>query len=317
MPTSTLKNKIIGITMGDPSGIGPEVVAKALSNPLIYPLARFKIIGNKEIYKQYVQKLSPNCSFIHAGDLSLSRWKSGCVNPLSGADSLMYLEKAVRLLKNKGIDALVTAPVSKEAIARVNPSFVGHTEFLARSWDIKNVGMMFVSDALRAVLATRHIPLKEVSNTLNRHLIFETIQLTYTALQELFKIKNPVIAVCGLNPHAGENGLLGKEEIKKIIPAIKKAQKRKWRVEGPFSADSLFIPSIVKRYDAVVAMYHDQGLIPIKTLFSPKLVNLTIGLPFIRTSPAHGTAFDIAGKNMADCSSMREAIKLAVALSNS
>lgn len=302
--------------MGDPSGIGPEVVAKALSNPLIYQLARFKIIGNKEIYKQYAKKLSPYCSFIHAGDLALSRWKGGCVNPLSGADSLMYLEKAVQLLKNKEIDALVTAPVSKEAIARGNSSFVGHTEFLARSWDVKNVGMMFVSGALRVVLATRHIPLKEVSHTLNRHLIFETIQLTYAVLQELFKIKNPVIAVCGLNPHAGESGLLGKEEIKKIIPAIKKAQKRKWRVEGPFSADSLFVPSIVKRYDAVVAMYHDQGLIPVKTLFFSKLVNLTIGLPFIRTSPAHGTAFDIVGKNMADCSSMLEAIKLAAALTD-
>lgn len=317
MPTLKSNSKHIGITLGDPCGIGPEVVAKALAHPAIANLAQFQLIGNEEIYRQYAKHLAPNCSFVQAGSLVLSQWKRGEINPLSGKDSLDYLKKAVELLKHKEIDALVTAPVSKEAIAHTDPSFVGHTEFLADNWNIKHVGMMFVSETLRTVLVTRHIPLRKVSQTLNSRLIFETIALTQQALGQFFKIKDPVIGVCGLNPHAGEGGLLGKEEMTKIIPAIKKALKNKWNIEGPLSADSLFAPDNVKRYDAIVAMYHDQGLIPVKALFFSKLVNLTVGLPFVRTSPAHGTAFDIAGKNMADPSSMCEAIKLAAGLSDS
>ncbi len=289
MPTSRLRIKI-GITLGDLRGVGPEVVAKALDRWDISRLADFKIIGQPIITSPFTAK--------HAGQLSLN-----------------YLQTAVDLLKKKEIDALVTAPVSKEAISTVDPTFQGHTEFLAKAFGVKNVGMLFVTDELRTIIVTRHIPLKDVSKTINRQNILSTIQLTHHTLQKQFGIPNPHLAVCGLNPHAGEGGTIGREEIQKIIPAIKQAQRKGIDVEGPFAADTLFSSGNSRRYDAVVAMYHDQGLIPIKTLAFRKAVNLTIGLPFVRTSPAHGTAFDIAGKNIADPSSMCEAIKLAVGLS--
>ena len=285
MPTSRLKSKI-GITLGDPRGIGYEVTAKALHRRDIARLADFKIIGQPTSLSRSAKKL--------AGELSL-----GC------------LKTAIQLLKNKDIDALVTAPVSKEAIMAVEPSFQGHTEFLAKAFGIKNVGMFFVTEHLRTIIVTRHIPLKNVSRAITRQNILATIELAHRSLQKQFKVSHPRVAVCGLNPHAGEGGTIGKEEIQKIIPAIQDAQKKGIHVEGPFAADTLFSDC---SYDAVVAMYHDQGLIPIKTLAFRKAVNLTIGLPFVRTSPAHGTAFDIAGKNKADPSSMIEAIKLAVRL---
>jgi len=210
----------------------------------------------------------------------------------------------------------VTAPVCKETICRFKPFFQGHTEFLSNAFGIKNVGMMFVAKNLRTILVTRHIPLGKVSKAINTQLVYETVSLANTTLKNQFRIKRPVIAVCGVNPHAGEGGTIGKEEINAVIPAIVKAKHNRINVQGPFAADTLFSPDISKRYDAVVAMYHDQGLIPVKTLYFTELVNLTVGLPFIRTSPAHGTAFDIAGKNRSNSSSMCEAIKLAVRLSS-
>jgi len=175
---------------------------------------------------------------------------------------------------------------------------------------------MFVADKLKTVLATRHIPLSRVSKKITPALLTEVIHLAAVALQNYFKIKNPAIAVCGLNPHAGENGEMGKEEIQTIIPALQKIKRNGIDVRGPFSADTLFYPPISQKYDAIISMYHDQGLIAIKSLYFKNLVNLTIGLPFVRTSPAHGTAFDIAGKNKADPSSMQAAIKLALQLSS-
>jgi 4-hydroxythreonine-4-phosphate dehydrogenase len=174
--------------------------------------------------------------------------------------------------------------------------------------------MMFVCDNLRVILVTRHIPLKEVSAALTTRAVYNTIQLAHAALKDYFGLKNSLITVCGLNPHAGEGGTIGREEIRHILPAIQQAQRRGMKIEGPFAADTLFSPQMARRYDAVVTMYHDQGLIPIKTQYFTKPVNLTVGLPFVRTSPAHGTAFDIAGQDKADASSMTEAISLAVRL---
>ena len=307
--------QLIGITMGDPSGIGPEVMVKAIQSSKLPRDCRFKIIGDYVLYQRYSSFLPKNCTFVDLQCLPLKKWRIGKPNRLSGKASLAYLEKAVELLKKKEISSLVTAPVSKEAVAFLKPSFQGHTEFLAEAFGIKEAGMMFVADKFRTILVTRHIPLKAVSKTITTQNIYSTLNLTHRALIELFKIKRPCIAVCGLNPHAGEKGLLGKEEIKKIIPAIQKARKNKMNIIGPMAADTLFLPEKLSRYDAVAAMYHDQGLIPMKALYFRKVVNLTIGLPFIRTSPAHGTAFDIAGKDMADPSSMIEAIQLAACLS--
>ena len=307
-------NKIIGITLGDPSGIGPEVVAKAIKK-LSRSTGRFVIFGDWFIYKKHASTIPSNCHFIDFKLIARNNLKIGKINRASAQASLTYLDGAIDLLKKKDIHALVTAPVNKEAICLIKPHFHGHTEFLAEAFNVKNFGMMFVTDTLKTIIVTRHIAVNEISKTLNSRLILETINLAYTALKDQFKIKTPRIAVCGLNPHAGEGGTIGKEEITKIIPAIKQAQEKGINVSGPFAADTLFSPKNIKNFDAFVAMYHDQGLIPIKTLKFNSAVNLTVGLPFIRTSPAHGTAFDIAGKNKADESSMIEAIKLAVLLS--
>jgi 4-hydroxythreonine-4-phosphate dehydrogenase len=308
------KNKCIGITLGDPAGIGPEVVAKALANPAIRKLGSFKLIGDHWIYKKYSTTNYKNCSFLDLKSIQPKQWKIGKPNLASAKASLNALNKGIELLKNKEISSLVTAPLSKEPIGRILPSFQGHTEFLADAFDIKHVGMMFVADKVRTIIVTRHIPLNKVCNAISTANVYDTIDLTHRALRDMFKIKKPVIGVCGVNPHAGEGGTIGKEELTKIIPAIKKARRRRMNIEGPFAADTLFSPDIAQQYDAIVAMYHDQGLIPVKTLCFKELVNLTIGLPFIRTSPAHGTAFNIAGKHKADPSSMCAAIKLAAEL---
>ena len=308
------KNKCIGITLGDPSGIGPEVVAKALANPAVRKLASFKLIGDYWVYRKYCLNNYRNCSFVDIKSIQPKQWKIGKPNLASAKAALNALQEGVDLLKKKEITSLVTAPLSKEPISRILPSFQGHTEFLADAFGIRNVGMMFVGDQVRTIIVTRHIPLNQVCKALNTANVYDTINLTYRALRDLFKLKKPVIGVCGVNPHAGENGTMGREEITKIIPAIKKAKRRNMNIEGPFAADTLFSPDIAHQYDAIVAMYHDQGLIPVKTLCFKELVNLTIGLPFIRTSPAHGTAFNIAGNDKADPSSMRAAIKLAAQL---
>ena len=305
------KKPNIAITLGDPSGIGPEVIAKALSKTDIQRLANFHIMGDAFIFNRFFKKKSPNCTFIDSGNIYPKTWKPGMANETSAKSSLDYLNKAIQLIKEKKISAVVTGPVSKEFIWTIDSTFSGHTEYFARAFQIKRYEMMFVGPNIRTVIVTRHMPLRSVSDAISKEKILDTITLTHDALQKLFKIKNPSIAVCGLNPHAGEGGTLGTEEIHHIIPAIEQAKQLGINVRGPFAADTLFSPDIGKQYDLIIAMYHDQGLIPVKTLAFKKLVNLTIGLPFVRTSPAHGTAFDIAGKNKADASSMCEAIKLA------
>jgi len=312
--TVRYSNKCIGITLGDPSGIGPEVVARALAKPSIRNLADYILIGDYTTYSRYSRTRHKNCSFLDL-NTKAELYPIGRPNQKSAQLSLSALNTAVDLLKHKQIASLVTAPVCKKTISRIDSTFQGHTEFLAEAFDTQNAGMMFVAEKMKTIIVTRHIPLNQISDSINSGNIFDTIQITHTALKKNFHIRQPTIAVCGLNPHAGEGGTIGQEEIKFIIPAIKKARLKKIRVEGPFAADTLFSPDIGQRFDAIVAMYHDQGLIPIKTLYFNQLVNLTIGLPFIRTSPAHGTAFNIAGQQKADPSSMCEAIKLAANLS--
>lgn len=309
------KKKCIGITLGDPAGIGPEVVARALARPAIRRLGPFKLIGDYAVYRKYCSVDYAGCPFIDMHSIRPDQWRAGRPNHAGARASWRALLTAVELLKREEISGLVTAPVCKEALRRVAPSFRGHTEFLADAFGVKKVGMMFAADSLRTILVTRHIPLNKVSETVNAANVLDAIRLAHAALKNSFGIRRPAIGVCGLNPHAGEGGTIGKEEITKIIPAIRKARRQKINACGPFAADTLFSPAAGRRFDAVVAMYHDQGLIPAKALWFTKVVNLTIGLPFIRTSPAHGTAFDIAGTRKADPSSMCEAIKLAVRLS--
>lgn len=299
--------------MGDPAGIGAETIAKTLKSPAVRRLARFVIIGNRAVYKRFSNTSA--AAIFEVGNLSPHQVRFGKPSPLTALASLNYLKDAVLLLKKKKIGALVTAPVSKEGICDLGVKFQGHTEFIAEAFGVKKFGMMFVSKELRTIIVTRHLALKDVARALTTRDVYETISLTHQALRRHFGLRAPRIAVCGLNPHAGEGGKMGREEITTIIPAIQKARRQKIQISGPLAADTLFYPDKSKNFDCVVAMYHDQGLIPIKTLYFNQLVNFTVGLPFIRTSPAHGTAFDIAGKNKADPGSMIEAIKLAARLS--
>jgi len=290
--------------MGDPQGIGPEVIRKALNAEVtafggIPPEAgqsRFIVIGDKKI----LGRLPAPVSIVDVP------YKS------AGEGSLKFLDKAILLLKGGVADALVTAPLSKEAVSRYHKNFVGHTEYLADAFKVRDFDMMFIAPGVRLTIVTRHVPLKDVPKLITQRRVFNSIALMAETLKNKFKIKNPQIAVLGLNPHAGENGLLGSEDVKHILPAIQKAKAQGINAKGPFPADTFF--AFHNNYDGIIAMYHDQGLTPLKGMYMKELVNFTAGLPFIRTSPAHGTAFDIAGKNKANPSSMRAAIKLACEL---
>ncbi len=301
--------------MGDPAGIGPEVLAKAISPPLRKEAGEgknsFLIIGDGFVLRRYLKKLPPRVQFLDLKNISRSKLIYGQANRHSARAALEYLDIAIVLLKNKKISALVTAPVCKEAIVSLGVDFPGHTEYLAQAFGVKKVGMMFVGKNLKTVLTTRHIPIAQVSRSLTQNLILEIILLTHEGLKKFFKKNNPQIAVCGLNPHAGEWGTIGKEEMTTIIPALRQAQKKGIHVHGPFSADTLFYPKHSEQFDCIISMYHDQGLIAIKAFEFHNLVNLTLGLPFVRTSPAHGTALDIVGQNKANPSSMVAAIELA------
>lgn len=301
--------------MGDPAGIGPEVVAQALTKPSIRRRAQYVIIGDAGIYQKYSSRLHANCSFVDCQNVPLKKLRIGKETALGGGAALEYLQRGVAMVKNRAVASLVTAPLSKEAVSlHTKQHFQGHTEYLANAFGVKKVEMMFVSRGLRMIIATRHLPLKKVPSAITPDKLYKTIQLTHDGLKKLFKIKRPKIGICGLNPHAGEGGKMGQEEIAIITPTVKKARKHHIHIEGPFAADTMFTPDVYRHYDVIIAMYHDQGLVGVKTMCFNKLVNLTIGLPFVRTSTAHGTAFNIAGQNKADPSSMCEAIKLAADL---
>jgi 4-hydroxythreonine-4-phosphate dehydrogenase len=307
-----MKSKInIGITIGDPSGIGPEVTIKALRNFKAVQHCQIYVFGDRFVLEK--NGLKNNKDKFNLIDLNIADAKQfglGKLSKESGWASLSYLKKAVEFLKQGSIDCLVTAPVSKEAISSNNIEFCGHTEFLAKEFNTKKFVMMFVASKMKLSLVTRHIALKDVPTSINKEDIFTNISLTYKALKDYFGIKRPKIAVSALNPHGSE---IGEEEDDVIKPVVDKFSTT-GTVYGPLPADTIFKRVLSNEFDAVVCMYHDQGLIPFKMLHSSDGVNLTLGLPFIRTSPVHGTAFDIAGKNKADYRSMLAAINLAYAL---
>ncbi len=293
MPKTLPYKPIIVITTGDPAGIGPEITEKALKNPALKGKAEFTVIGNyRSKYKAYGK---PTAS--------------------GGSLAVENIKKAVKILDSlKSRKALVTAPISKFSLKEAGFKFRGHTELLGYLTKTKNIAMMFSKGAFKIAIVTRHIPLSRVSRELTEEKIINTTRLFYLALKNRFKIRNPKIGISALNPHAGESGIMGTEEEELITPAIKKL-KRAINYKGtPKPADSLFHDLYKGNLDGIVCMYHDQGLIPFKMLYFEEGVNITLGLPFIRTSPDHGTAFDIAGKGKADPTSMIEAIKLAIRL---
>lgn len=302
----------IAITMGDPAGIGPEIILKSLKH--IKKFCNPVIICDKKFLNKFTDKLNIKLNDKSIFDLKNINFKVriGKINKLAGKVSVEYIKKAVSLALKNEVNAIVTAPINKESLKKDKIDFPGHTEMLAKLTNTRNFAMMIVGDFLRVVLVTTHVSLKDVSKLINKNNIYEKIKLANTWLKKYLKIKKPVIAVAGLNPHSGEDGLFGNEEVKKIIPAIRKARRNlKAKIIGPVPPDALFYKSKKEKYDAIICMYHDQGLIPLKLIAFEKGVNITLGLPIIRTSPDHGTAYDIAGKNIANTSSFIEAVKLA------
>lgn len=284
--------KTIAITLGDPAGIGPEIVRKALKSHALVASYRYHVLFSNQI---------PPCAI-------------GKSSRTAARFALDSLEAGVAGCLNGDYAALVTAPVNKAALHSIGFQFPGQTEWLAHRTGARRYAMMLVGGGLRVTLVTTHVPLRKVSSLLTRKEIGEKIDLTHCALLR-FGIRRPRILVAGLNPHAGSAPEQGREEREIIVPAVRGAQKRlKGVVEGPFSPDHVFWLALHGKMDAVVCMYHDQGLIPLKMLAFDKGVNLTLGLPIIRTAPDHGTAYDIAGKNRACPNSMIEAINLAAKL---
>jgi 4-hydroxythreonine-4-phosphate dehydrogenase len=281
----------IGITVGDPSGIGPEIARKAASDAGVRALCDPTIYGL---------------------DASVTA-NPGVVSAESGRAAYDAICTAVRDAQAGVIAGIATAPVSKLAFARAGLPWRGHTDLLGHLTGSPRVAMMFWSEPLKVVLATVHVPLADVPRVLTRDVLDEVIDLTARELPR-FGVANPRLALAGLNPHAGEGGLLGQEEDRVLDPAVRAARARGVSIEGPFPGDTIFVRASRGEFDAVIACYHDQGLIPVKLLAFGRSVNVTLGLPIIRTSVDHGTAFDIAGKNVADPSSMIEATLLAARL---
>ena len=330
---------IIAITMGDPAGIGPEVIVKALSKPLIRRICRPVVIGDRTVIEQTARRLKPfpkirsvsapeesvrskkGIDVIDLKNVDLSRRVIGRPEAAGGRAAVEAIKAAARLAMDRRVAAVVTAPISKEALLAAGYPYPGHTELLAELSGVKKVGMLMVAPArskkapgLRILLATTHIAIRDLPNRLTRECVENAIRLAHQAAVKYFDCKRPRLAVTGLNPHAGEGGLFGREEEDIIRPAVEATRREGIPVTGPWPADSLIHRAFVGEFDLVVAMYHDQALIPIKLLGFGRAVNVTVGLPFIRTSPDHGTAYDIAGKGIADPGSLLEAIRLAVRL---
>ncbi len=322
----------IGITMGDPCGVGAEIIVKALAEPSLRGRARFVVWGLCEQVEYLADELELDFPFERQHHEDMRRFENNLVIldydeldlPVSlprgatkqgGVASMAFCQDAIAAAKAGLVDALVTAPISKTSWGLAGfDKWPGHTELLAEKFKIRHVAMMFIAPQLKVVLASIHEGLFELRNSFTIGCVFNPIDLADRALGEWFGIEHPRIAVCGLNPHAGEEGRFGDEENRIITPAILMAGEAGINVKGPFPADTVFLKALDGKFDVVVAMYHDQGLIPIKLLAWREAVNVTLGLPIVRTSPDHGTAFDIAGKLKADPTSMSAAINLAIDL---
>jgi len=310
------KKPRIAITMGDLNGIGPEIVVKALGSEEIQELCEPVVFGSAQVLERAKRLVGSEveCELIESGNFRKEDLMPGKADEASGRASLAYIEKAVESALKKEIAAIVTAPICKESIHMAGSSYPGHTEMLADLTNTQEAVMMFEGSRFRVVLVTIHTALSNVPGLITEDKVFTTILTANDSLINLFKIPKPRIAVCGLNPHAGESGVFGREEIESIGPAVSKAREIGIDVTGPMPADTLFYYANQGTWDAVVAMYHDQGLVPFKMLSFEDGVNVTLGLPIIRTSPDHGTAFDIAWDGSADPTSMISAIKVALRL---
>ena len=326
--------KRIGITIGDINGIGPEVALKAVARGRWPADVRFVFLGNESAFREQAGSMNiPVSRRIEFWDVGQAfqparstgkgrlesllhvEWAPGKVRVAASRLADAAIRKAVEGCLSGGLDAMVTAPICKEGFHKAGINVPGHTEYLAELTNTKKYGMMLLGGGLRVMLVTRHIPLSDVPGALSRKGIREHIELAGEALK-LFGIRKGRIGVCGLNPHAGDGGVIGREEIEMINPAIRAVRKKGLNVSDAVPADTIFHEARKGAYDAVVAMYHDQGLAPLKMMGFEEGVNVTLGLPIIRTSPDHGTAFGIAGQGKASVKSMKNAIALAIEMAS-
>ncbi len=329
-PSGRRRRPRIAITLGDPNGVGPEVVLKCLADSRLAKFMDPVVVGSAHVLGVHAQKLGYHDVRIEPVREVLGETTPGVIAVLDvaegqppevrlgeiskegGALSMRAVERAADLCLDGDVDAMVTAPISKEAVSMAGYRDFGHTEFIARRAGCDAFTMMMVSDELRVGLVTAHIPIWDVPKAVTQEAILEKIRIISRSLTDDFGILRPKLAVLGLNPHAGDGGVLGREEVESIIPAVRAACDEGHLVFGPFPADGFFAIGGYRLYDAVLAMYHDQGLVPFKTLAFESGVNFTAGLPLVRTSPDHGTAFNIAGEGKASPGSMRSAIYLAI-----
>jgi len=323
---------IIGVTMGDPAGIGPEISIKALSKFGLYDLCKPIIIGDLGILEKTREKLDLNVQFrivnspsesigkagiievIDLKNIDLNSFRSGKASAEGGRASIEYIEKAAYLALHGEINAVTTCPINKQAISMAGSPYIGHTEMLAALCDVKDPLVMFWVRGVRIFFLTRHIPLSRAIQAVKKDRIIKVVTRIVSELRRL-GLNKPTIAVAALNPHASDRGLIGDEEEKEILPAVEELKSKGFNVVGPVPADSIFHKAFEGRYDAVLSLYHDQGHIAAKTADFFGTVSVTLGLPFIRTSVDHGTAYDIVGKGIANSKSLEEAIKVAAYLS--
>jgi 4-hydroxythreonine-4-phosphate dehydrogenase len=329
--TDAREKPIIAITMGDAAGVGPEVIVKALQLEEIYRLCRPLVIGEGYIMQKTIKMLKSPLKLSPVKTAGEAKGQFGVIDLLDlqnidpkevitgqicvacGRAAMEYIAKAAELALKGEVKAIVTAPINKEATIKAGYGDVGHLEFLARLTHATEYATMLATGPLRVVHLTTHHSLRQACDLVTRERILARLKLTHDSFQR-WGFERPIIGVAALNPHGGEGGLFGTEEIEQITPAVKEAQALGIDARGPFPADSIFTRALAGEFDAVLAMYHDQGHIPIKVYGFEKSVSVALGLPFIRTSVDHGTAFDIAGKGIADSQSLAEAIKTAVGL---
>lgn len=323
-----MEKPIIAVTMGDPAGIGPEIVAKSIADKATYDVARCIVIGDKKVMEKAIEIVGADLkvnvvespadgdysygvlNMIDLDNIDMSRFEYGKINAMCGQAAFDYIKKSIEITMDKQADAVATTPINKESLHAAEVDFIGHTEIFGALTGTADPLTMFETNGLRVFFLTRHKSLRDMLDDIKKDRIIDYVERCTDALRRL-GVKEGTMAVAGLNPHSGEHGLFGWEEVKEIAPAVEELKERGFNVAGPVPADSVFHQAAQGRFNSVLSLYHDQGHIATKTLDYDRTISITNGMPILRTSVDHGTAFDIAGKGIAGAVSMEEAIRLA------
>lgn len=323
-----MEKPIIAVTMGDPAGIGPEIVAKSIADKATFDVARCIVIGDKKVMEKAIEIVGADLkvnvvdspadgdysygvlNMIDLDNIDMSRFEYGKINAMCGQAAFDYVKKSIEITMDKQADAVATTPINKESLHAAEVDFIGHTEIFGALTGTDDPLTMFETNGLRVFFLTRHKSLRDMLDDIKKDRIIDYVERCTDALRRL-GVKEGTMAVAGLNPHSGEHGLFGWEEVKEIAPAVEELKERGFNVAGPVPADSVFHQAAQGRFNSVLSLYHDQGHIATKTLDFDRTISITNGMPILRTSVDHGTAFDIAGKGIAGAVSMEEAIRLA------